>query len=547
MKKRTTPITRKRQKAYSYIRFSTPQQAQGDSLRRQVKAAESYAEAHNLDLDDKLTFRDLGVSAFRGKNAETGKLAEFMEAARLGVVERGSALLVENLDRISRLPALDAVNLLNDICKAGVTVVTLNNGAVYTEESLRTDLGSLLNAIMCASQGNLPNVDKADRLRKAWIGKKAKAKKEIITAMAPCWLKPNADRTGWIEDKVKVKIVKRIFDLTQKGVGVNKIAMTLNADGVPAIGRPRRRRADAPGAGAPGKWQVTFIQKLLANPAVIGEFHDHRREYNHDSGKYARTSTGEVIKGYFPRIIDTAIFRKIGVQLSSRRNKTKPRNGKVTNLFAGLCRCPRCGGTMTSVNKGGGRSVSLVCAVAKIGAGCKYHAARLHDVETAFLDAADDLSRHVPTGNGKLDAELRRTEVEIEECANSLDAEQELYRKEPSQFLAKYIREGERLLEALTTRLRLLGAMAEAANNKVLDARARELAAALPSPFGITAKDGTETPAPVNRESINAILHRIFDHVVIDYDRGNLVIHWRNAAKTRIKYGKPLKRDKAAA
>jgi DNA invertase Pin-like site-specific DNA recombinase len=546
MKKRTTPSQRRR-KAYSYSRFSTPEQGKGDSLRRQTAMAADYAARHNLDLDDDLTFRDLGVSAYRGKNAATGKLGEFVAAVEHGRVEQGAVLLVENLDRVSRQAPLDAIMLLNKIVSSGVSVVTLTDSREYTQDTLRRDPMTLMIAVMTAIRANEESERKAQRLRESWIGKKAKAKKEIITAMAPCWLKPNADRTGWDEDKAKVKVVKRIFDLTQQGVGVNKIAMTLNAEGVPAIGRTRRRRADAPGAGAPGKWQVTFIQKLLANPAVIGEFHDHRREYNHDSGKYTRTSTGEVIKGYFPRIIDTAIFRKIGVQLSSRRNKTKPRNGKVTNLFAGLCRCPRCAGTMTSVNKGNGAKVSLVCAKAKIGAGCHYHAVRLHDVETAFLDAADDLSRHVPTGNGKLDAELRRTEAEVEECANSLDAEQELYRKQPSQFLAKYIREGERLLEALTTRLRLLGAVAESANNKVLDARARELAAALPSPFGITAKDGTETPAPANKEAINAILHRIFDHVVIDYDRGNLVINWRNAAKTRIKYGKPLKRDKAAA
>ena len=33
-------------KAYSYIRFSTPEQALGDSLRRQVQLAEEYARKH---------------------------------------------------------------------------------------------------------------------------------------------------------------------------------------------------------------------------------------------------------------------------------------------------------------------------------------------------------------------------------------------------------------------------------------------------------------------------------------------------------------------
>jgi hypothetical protein len=39
-------------KAYSYIRFSTPDQEKGDSLRRQEKDAEDYAKKHGLTLDE---------------------------------------------------------------------------------------------------------------------------------------------------------------------------------------------------------------------------------------------------------------------------------------------------------------------------------------------------------------------------------------------------------------------------------------------------------------------------------------------------------------
>ena len=33
-------------KAYSYLRFSTPEQQQGDSKRRQLDLARHYADAH---------------------------------------------------------------------------------------------------------------------------------------------------------------------------------------------------------------------------------------------------------------------------------------------------------------------------------------------------------------------------------------------------------------------------------------------------------------------------------------------------------------------
>ena len=62
--------------AYSYVRFSTPEQAKGRSYERQIEAAAAYAKEHGLTLAD-YTFEDLGVSAFRGKNAQTGALVPF--------------------------------------------------------------------------------------------------------------------------------------------------------------------------------------------------------------------------------------------------------------------------------------------------------------------------------------------------------------------------------------------------------------------------------------------------------------------------------------
>ncbi len=88
-------------KAYSYLRFSTPEQEKGDSKRRQMDLARRYADAQGLDLDETLTFHDLGVSAFRGSNLDAA-LGAFKSAVTDGRVPRGSYLLVESLDRLSR-------------------------------------------------------------------------------------------------------------------------------------------------------------------------------------------------------------------------------------------------------------------------------------------------------------------------------------------------------------------------------------------------------------------------------------------------------------
>src|SRR5262245_14110868 len=89
-------------RAYSYVRFSKKDQAGGDSLRRQTEATQAYCDRKGLKLDDRFCLRDLGVSAFNGTNAVKGALAGFLEGVRTGRVPKGSALIVENLDRLSR-------------------------------------------------------------------------------------------------------------------------------------------------------------------------------------------------------------------------------------------------------------------------------------------------------------------------------------------------------------------------------------------------------------------------------------------------------------
>src|SRR5688572_21246038 len=111
-------------KAYSYIRFSTPEQERGDSLRRQAQAAAVYAASHNLDLVED-SYQDLGISAYHGSNAETGMLAEFMDAVRTRIIPKGSYLLIESMDRLSRAKPRKAIRILESICDEGIIVVTL--------------------------------------------------------------------------------------------------------------------------------------------------------------------------------------------------------------------------------------------------------------------------------------------------------------------------------------------------------------------------------------------------------------------------------------
>ena len=126
-------------KGVAYVRFSTPEQATGDSRRRQSALTESYAKKHDLLLDKGLNFRDLGVSAFRGKNAKQGGLRSFLDAVEHGLVPSNSYLLVESLDRLSRDQILEAQSVFLQIVTAGVTIVTLIDQRSYSIASLNAN------------------------------------------------------------------------------------------------------------------------------------------------------------------------------------------------------------------------------------------------------------------------------------------------------------------------------------------------------------------------------------------------------------------------
>ena len=134
-------------KAYSYIRFSSPEQEEGDSLRRQLEASQKYAEQHRLELDTTLNMKDLGLSAFKGFHKTKGALGKFLQLVEAGRIDSGSVLIVENLDRLSRQHVLEALTQFISIIKAGIRLVTLQDGMEYSTESIDKNWTQLIISI----------------------------------------------------------------------------------------------------------------------------------------------------------------------------------------------------------------------------------------------------------------------------------------------------------------------------------------------------------------------------------------------------------------
>jgi DNA invertase Pin-like site-specific DNA recombinase len=271
-------------RAFSYVRFSTPEQAKGDSFRRQSEGADRYARAKCLVLDTDLTFQDLGVSGYRGKNAETGRLAEFLELVRAQRVPRGSVLIVESLDRISRQAARRALRTLEDIVEEGVTVVTLADGKEYTAESLDRDPTSLIMAVLIFIRANEESVMKGSRLRAAWQAKRKAARERPLTERAPAWLRLDRHQGRFVAIPERAVVVRRIFRLAEKGAGQHRIAEELN-------------RAKVPTFGKAAMWHRSYVKRVLENPAVVGTLVPRQVEWD---GRRKIRKVLDSVEGYFP-------------------------------------------------------------------------------------------------------------------------------------------------------------------------------------------------------------------------------------------------------
>jgi DNA invertase Pin-like site-specific DNA recombinase len=342
-------------RAYSYLRFSTPEQSQGDSFRRQTEASERYATQHGLDLDTKTTFRDLGVSAFRGRNVKEGALGQFIAAVEAGSIQPGSFLLVESLDRLSRQTVNRAFLQFQSIVDQGINVVTLQDGKIYSRETLEENFGDLMVSLAVMFRANEESATKSKRLKAAWTAKRKKAVEGThkLTSICPAWLTLDRGKGTFVVLKDRAKVVRRIFDMTLGGHGKATIAQAFNREGVPVFGRSEQG------------WHPSYIQKILDNDAVHGVFHPHRLDVS--SGRRKRVPDGEPVEGYYPAVVSRETFLQARRLRQGRKIDSGRKGVRFSNLFTGIAKCGHCGAPMHYVNKGAGRKggTFLICSNAR--------------------------------------------------------------------------------------------------------------------------------------------------------------------------------------
>jgi len=385
--------------AYSYVRFSSADQASGDSLRRQTEAAKRFAAANGLDLDEALTMQDLGRSAYAGHHVSEGALGGFLAACESGIVPKGSVLIVEAVDRLTRLDHLEAMTLIGRLVKH-VDLHVVQLGRTFTNDIVRHDMGAIFTLVGAITLGHQESQQKSHRIGHAWDQKRkaAIASGKKLTSKAPAWLKNS--EAGFIPIPGRVKIVREIFERFVAGDSQREITQDFNARGIPVWGRGIR-------------WGRSYIFKILTSEATQGVLKMGRKR----KMDAVRTIV-ESVPDYYPAIIEESLFAE-----AAGRVKSGTKGRKTTqNPLQGVIRCPHCDGSVGREWKGTGTRPKLVCSAVRDGCGKPECKTVRVDLETYWEEfkatigeraqAAAQAFHPAPVNSLRQDAQKAREELE---------------------------------------------------------------------------------------------------------------------------------------
>ena len=310
---------------YSYIRFSTVEQSEGHSLNRQMSYAKEIAQEKGLELDESLTMKDLGLSAYHKKNITHGALGVFLKAIEDGKVPPGSILVIESLDRISRAAAYESQAIIAQIINADITVITAADKKEYSKESLSDNSMDLLYIILVLIRANEESATKSKRVTSALLEQCKRWQSgergfRVKCGKPPKWVEWSDEKKEFVFVQREAEIMLRKIELFKQGYGGLKIAECLN---------------DEFGAGTVHHTGAN-VYKEIKRRTLVGEFN-------------VTVGGNEfVLRGYYPALISQDEFDLL-VADSTNRGAIK-HSQKFVGILSGIdvFKCATCGNSVGS-------------------------------------------------------------------------------------------------------------------------------------------------------------------------------------------------------
>ena len=451
--------------AYSYVRFSSLEQKDGDSERRQDSKFSAYCKRKRLTPAPD-SFKDRGRSGFKGEHlGDTGELRRFLKLVEAGDIQPGSVLVVESLDRLGRQEVESALRVFLDILDAGIRIVTLGDGEGEREYVKGGGFIPLMLSLVEMARAHGESQRKSELVGAAMANKQALAR-ELMKPMGnvcPLWLTLKKgwrsfaqDGSAYEEIPERGDVVRQIFQWAIEGYGKGVIAKKLNERDIESF-KAKNEKLKAKGHAQ--AWGTSSVDKILKNRATIGEYLPRTVQgLPNGTPRHERREAGEPIAGYFPMVVSVETFYEAQAAIDGLRTAKATRQIETGNVWQGIAKCEKCGASMQLVNKGappkGGRY--LRCGNTRKGV-CQSRTVRLEQADEVFrgmLLRLDTLAL-VKDESAQLEKALRVAEGRRSEAKRRLDAlEQRLLEAPESHTIGRAIGSAEADVKATSAEVR---------------------------------------------------------------------------------------------
>jgi hypothetical protein len=486
-------------------------------VQRQTEKAAKYALDHGLELDTERNLADLGVSAFRGKNARTGALWRFLDDVKRGYVTKGSYLLIENMDRMSRDDIITSQGLFSLIISSGINVVTLTDQELYTLERFKREPEAMYRITAELIRANRESTRKSQLIGDA----KTRTKKRLIegslvgrpyTRWTPAWITWSEEERQYKLIPERAALVREIFEMADAGAGMAGIARTLNERRVPTwISKGKRKTAD--------HWRHSYIRKILTSTAPIGTFTPHTTTHD-ETTRVRRDEAMDPVANLFPKVVAEDVYWRVRRRLTTKAPRGRNTRQPPKAITAGIIYCATCGSTVTRVAKQSARGsyIYLVCSRANMrAAGCEYKAVRYDAVEEALRGNAHKVIKEAPRGKSAaaLDKQIDTLQANADAAEHRVFEAAEAYAHERTPALRRVLTESERVEKEIQKELRHLRTQRDTLTTASVKDRLKAVERVLTQKTGVI-----ET---------NTVLRDAIRRIVLDPENGCLWIRWQHS------------------
>lgn len=483
-------------KCFSYVRFSTAKQADGNSIVRQTERINSFVARYGLSVDTRL--EDHGISSFRGANVKKGQLSGFLQRVRDGEIPVGSFLLIENWDRLSRQVLDASIELFSDLIRSGIKIAVLDEDTVYDD---LTSI-SFIRAIVQFERAHFESLRKSDMTKASWRQKhKDMEEGKIATEKCPQWL--YVVEGQWHKRENICQQIETMFDLARV-YGLAEAGRKLNS-----------------------KYGTTYkshqIQYLLRNRRLLGEHSPV--QFSRESGK--NLLTGQTFENYYPQVIDPAIFEDVQQIVKDRRPFSGRQDATNLNIFRNLLVCAECGGSTRFMFKS--RKEFYYCTASMTG-GCvdeKIRSIRGENLRTILFkfEHWTAIKDYISSGSEALKS-LKKQDIIL--CSQRVRLEDKLRSIEDKFHAENDPDRAETYISLITASRKKLQSMLQD-----ISSHHRELST-LQSAFELTSESadnfeamlsGDSEQAKTDRLRLNRYLRKIFLKVEIHFPTRKLITH----------------------